>query len=180
MSGRSDGGGNDGGGSDDGQSDGRSDDGQSDDGQSDDGQSDDGGSDGGGSDGGGSDGSCVAFATRVRMAEWRAAKRWRDRVALTLKGAGISFAQWQVLAAVRELIVDEDPFRDAVNHSQVAARLHLDRSTVLHLMRVLEHKRLVSHGPSSTGVEWRVLLTDEGAALLEANQVAIEQASRLL
>jgi len=122
----------------------------------------------------------LGLVTQLRMAEWRAAKRWRVRVALALKGAGVTFAEWQVLAAVKELIVEEDPFRDAVNHSQVAAHLCVDRSAVLPLMRALERKRLVSHGPSATGVEWQVLLTSEGAALLEANQVAIEQASRLL
>lgn len=96
-------------------------------------------------------------------AQWWRAMRWRAAVESSLAGTGLTFTQWLVLDALRDLIRESD---DAVNQSEVGARLALSRANVSFVMRALERKWLVSRGPDLTGRAWRIFLTDDGERLL--------------
>ncbi len=90
----------------------------------------------------------VLSATEARKARWFAAMRWRRQVEALLAGVGVTFTQWLVLDALRELIA---AMEDAVSQNDVARRLELDRVTVSEVMRALERKQLVSRGIDITG-----------------------------
>jgi DNA-binding MarR family transcriptional regulator len=101
--------------------------------------------------------------TGALKAQWWRAMRWRAAVESSLAGTGLTFTQWLVLDALRDLIRESD---DAVNQSEVAARVALSRANVSFVMRTLERKWLVSRGPDLTGRAWRIFLTDSGEQLL--------------
>ncbi len=117
-----------------------------------------------------------ATATEARKARWFAAMRWRRQVEAVLAGVGITFTQWLVLDALRELIAE---LADAVSQNDVARRLELDRVTVSGVMRALERKGLVSRGIDITGRAWRVFLNAEADALLREFASAIEAVSAI-
>jgi DNA-binding MarR family transcriptional regulator len=113
-------------------------------------------------------------ATELRQAEWLAAMRWRRRVEAALADLGLTFTQWLVLSATRELIVQTG---DAVNQNEVAARVELDRSTTSQVMRALAKKQLVDRGGDLTGRAWRIILTSRAVKLLREAAARIEAAS---
>src|SRR5450432_4144540 len=75
----------------------------------------------------------VAPETRARRAEWLAAMRWRRRVEAVLRGVGLTFTQWLVLAGAREIIEESG---DAVSQKEIAARVELDGATISQVMRL--------------------------------------------
>jgi DNA-binding MarR family transcriptional regulator len=112
--------------------------------------------------------------TEAQKARWFAAMRWRRHVESVLAVLGITFTQWLVLDALRELVAETE---DAVSQNDVARRLELDRVTISGVMRTLERKWLVSRGIDITGRAWRVFLTDEADSLLREFAPAIEAIS---
>ncbi len=111
---------------------------------------------------------------RALKAQWWRAMRWRAAVESRLAGTGLTFTQWLVLDALRDLIRESD---DAVNQSEVAARVALSRANVSFVMGALERKWLVSRGPDLTGRAWRIFLTDSGEQLLCAVTARVEAAA---
>jgi hypothetical protein len=113
-------------------------------------------------------------ATRARRAEWRAAMRWRRRVAVALREAGLTFTQWVVLTGARELI---EEIRDAVSQKEVGARVELDCATISEVMLALDRKNLVSRAPDMCGKAWRIWLHTEAEQLLDGLHAHIEAIS---
>jgi DNA-binding MarR family transcriptional regulator len=116
----------------------------------------------------------AALETARGRARWLAAMRWRRALEVVLTPVGLTFTQWLVLEAIRELI---DEAEDAVSQNQIAARLELDRTTISQVMRTLERKGLVDRGIDLTGRAWRVFLNDKAMRLLVGAAHAIESAS---
>lgn len=114
------------------------------------------------------------MATEVCKARWFAAMCWRRQLEAVLAGVGITFTEWLVLDALRELIAERD---DAVSQNDVARRLELNRMTVSGVMRGLERKGLVSRGIDMSGRAWRVFLNAKADVLLREIAPALEAAS---
>lgn len=106
-----------------------------------------------------------------RREQWRAAMRWRRAVEAALGGVGLTFTQWLLLDATRELIAETG---DAVNQNEIARRVELDRSTVCPVMRALEQMQLVDRGGDLTGRAWRIFLTARGRSLCELAAQVVE------
>ena len=100
--------------------------------------------------------------------------RWRRAVERALTGTGLTFTQWLVLDALRELIAET---RDAAIQNEIAARVELDRGTISLVMRALEKKQLVDRAPDITGRALRIWLTLRAEALLREQAAGIEAAS---
>ena len=113
-------------------------------------------------------------ATSTRKAEWFRAMRWRRRVAAAFADARLTFTQWLVLEAARELIAEHE---DAVNQNQIAARVELDRSTVCQVMLTLQDKSLVSRDIDITDREMRIWLSSEAMQLLDEYRGRLEAIS---
>lgn len=102
-------------------------------------------------------------SVRVRTAQWLAASRWRKRVELLLAPSGLTFTQWLVLGATRELPgATEAP----VSQSDLSLHLEMHRSTVADALFVLAAKGLVDRRGAAEGPSWRILLTSSGWRLL--------------
>ena len=112
--------------------------------------------------------------TDARKAHWKNAVRWRRAVEAALAGTGLTFTQWFVLDALRELIVETD---EAATQTEVAARVELGHGTVSMVMGTLARKYLVDREPDFSGRAWRTLLTDRSRRLLCEVAAAIEAAS---
>lgn len=100
--------------------------------------------------------------------------RWRRGLEAVVAPAGLSFTQWLVLEALRQLISETG---DAVNQNEVARRLELDRMTISAVMRRLEQKQWVDRASDLTGRAWRIFLTRRAAALLRQQSAEIEALS---
>jgi DNA-binding MarR family transcriptional regulator len=118
----------------------------------------------------------VGSATEVQKERWKAAMPWRRAIEGALRVTGLTFTQWLVLDALRELIAET---REAAIQSEAAARVGLDPDTISLLMRTLAEKWLVDREPDSTGRAWRVLSTDRAERLLRDAATKIEAASAL-
>jgi DNA-binding MarR family transcriptional regulator len=116
-----------------------------------------------------------SLATLVGKAQWFAAMRWRRRVERALRTAELTFTQWLVLDATRQLIFETG---DAVSQNDVSAKTDLDRATISQVMTTLERKALVDRGISASGRAWRIWLTARGTRLLDAQRASVEAASR--
>jgi DNA-binding MarR family transcriptional regulator len=110
----------------------------------------------------------------VQKALWFAAMRWRRTVERVTMQAGITFTQWLVLDAIRELFAETG---DASIQNEISVRVELDRSTVSVVMRALESKELVSRGIDIVGTAWRTFLTKRGVSLLGDLRSQIRAAS---
>jgi DNA-binding MarR family transcriptional regulator len=110
------------------------------------------------------------IATDNSLKEWarlRDAGRDLNRVLRTL---GTSFPQWRVLYATERLIRETG---DCVSQKQVSERAGMDANTLCDVMRRLERKGLVNRAPDDMDFEYRVLVTEAGAALLKDAQGAM-------
>ena len=116
----------------------------------------------------------VEVATQERRQEWLAAMRWRRRVEAVLREAGLTFTQWLVLVAARELIRETG---DAVSQRQIADRVELDEATLSQVMRTLDKKGLVSRGPDMFCKAWRVFIDREAERVLDDYRGHLEAAS---
>jgi DNA-binding MarR family transcriptional regulator len=112
--------------------------------------------------------------TDTHKARWKAAMRWRRGVDVALARTGLTFTQWLVLDALRELIAETD---DAAIQIEVAARVELDQGTVSLVMRTLADKGLVDRAPDITGRAWRIYLTEPAERLLREAADEIETRS---
>jgi DNA-binding MarR family transcriptional regulator len=117
---------------------------------------------------------CSRTMMAAVKAQWWRAMRWRIAVEAALAGSGLSFTQWLVLDAMRDLIAERD---DAVNQSEVAARVALSRAQMSSVMQELERKWLVSRGPDLNGRAWRIWLLQPAEALLDEVAARIEGTS---
>jgi DNA-binding MarR family transcriptional regulator len=112
-------------------------------------------------------------ATREGYVLWLGARRWRRCVDAALASAMLSFTQWLVLDATAYLTEET---ADCVSQNQVAARLELDRMSISSAMSALDRRSLVSRGGAMSGRSWRVFVTAEGIALLNAWAEKVEAA----
>jgi DNA-binding MarR family transcriptional regulator len=110
---------------------------------------------------------------RGRVA-WLAAMRWRRAVEGELSEIGLTFTQWLVLEATHELSEESG---DAVNQSEVARRLELDRMTVSQVMRSLERQGLVDRGPATAPPALRIWATDAGRKAISKARARANSAS---
>jgi DNA-binding MarR family transcriptional regulator len=113
-------------------------------------------------------------AISMPKAKWFAAMRWRRQVAAALSEARLTFTQWLILEAARELIAERE---DAVNQNEIAARVELDRSTVCQVMLRLQDKSLVSRDIDITGREMRIWLTSQATEILDHCRDRVEALS---
>ena len=113
-------------------------------------------------------------STEAWKAHWKRAMRWRRAVEGALAGTGLTFTQWFVLEALRELVAETG---EAATQTEVAARVELDQGTVSLVMGTLDRKHLVDRGPDMTGRARRTLLTDRSKRLLREVAGAIEAVS---
>lgn len=98
---------------------------------------------------------------------WFAAMRWRRAVANALREGGLTFTQWLVLSAVRDVIAATEV---PASQIEVARHLELDTSTVSAVMTALANRGLVDRGMDASTTAWRVLVTQRGAAVLEQSE----------
>lgn len=98
-----------------------------------------------------------------RTIEWLRATRWRKRIEEVLAPSGLTFTQWLVLDAIRELAGAAEA---AVSQHAVAARLEMHRSTVSDATLALSSKGLVARGAAARGPSWHVVVTLPGRRLL--------------
>lgn len=105
---------------------------------------------------------------------WRAAARWRRHAERELADVDLTLAQWLVLDATHALITE---MGDAINQSQVAARLEQDRMTVSQVMRALARKGLIDRGPDLLSSAYRIWVTASGIRALARGRERIEAAS---
>jgi DNA-binding MarR family transcriptional regulator len=113
-------------------------------------------------------------AGEAGMDLWRAAMHWRRVIESELADLDLTLAQWLVLDALSKLIAIQG---DAVSQAKVAAHLEMDRATVSQIMRLLDHRGLVSRGPDLTGPALRIWITAAGGRLLARAQPRFEAAS---
>ena len=99
----------------------------------------------------------------LQKARWFAAMRWRRAVEEVTLQVGLTFTQWLVLDAIRELYAETG---DASIQNEISVRVELDRSTVSQVMQKLERKGLVDRGIDIIGTAWRTLLTERAKSLL--------------
>jgi DNA-binding MarR family transcriptional regulator len=114
---------------------------------------------------------------RRGRAAWLQAVRWRRAVESELSEIGLTFTQWLVLDATQELSEESG---DAVNQSEVARRLELDRMTVSQVMRALERQGLVDRGPAMAPPGLRVWATDAGRKAISKARTRASSASAAL
>ena len=88
--------------------------------------------------------------------------RWRRLANAACKTVGLTFTQWLLLDALRELFEET---RDAVTQNEIASRLELDRATTSQVIRALDRKHLVSR-EGGWGRCALVLPTEKAEALL--------------
>ena len=105
---------------------------------------------------------------------WQAAMRWRKRVDRELEPLGLTFTRWLVLEATLVSIRQQG---DAVSQSRVCECAELDKVTVSHVMRDLEHAGLVDRGPDAWGPAYRVFVTARGAKVAAAGRARVEAVS---
>ena len=111
---------------------------------------------------------------KIRKAEWLAAVRWRQRVESVLASSELTFTQWLVLDATRNLIGATE---DAVSQGDVAAHLEMHRATVSDAMVALDRKGLADRGGAAEGPAWRIFLTRKASELLRQIDPLIEGVS---
>ena len=116
-------------------------------------------------------------AVELQKAQWLLSAQWRKRVAAVCSEVELSFTEWLVVDALRELYQE---LEDAVTQNAIAERAGLRRGNVSALMSALEEKYLVSRGPSASGRAWRVLPTHEAEERLRMIHPRLEGASRQL
>jgi DNA-binding MarR family transcriptional regulator len=110
----------------------------------------------------------------LQKASWLAAMRWRRAVERVTRQAGLTFTQWLVLDAIRELFEETG---DASIQNEISVRSELDRSTISLVMRTLERKELVDRGIDIVGTAWRTFLTRGAISMLEELRPKISAAS---
>jgi DNA-binding MarR family transcriptional regulator len=103
-----------------------------------------------------------------------AAWRWRRAVEAELRGLGLTFTPWLVLAATDALIRES---KDAVNQNAVAARTELDRTTVSQVMVALERLGHVDRGPDFIGPGYRIWITSSGRKALTLAKAGVVAAA---
>jgi DNA-binding MarR family transcriptional regulator len=113
-------------------------------------------------------------ASDVRKLEWLKAVRWRRKVEAALAESGLTFTQWLVLEAIRELNeeTDEDPIQN-----EIALRVELDRATVSPVIQLLGRKRLLDRGVDRHFAAWSVTLNERAEVLLRSYRQRIDELS---
>jgi DNA-binding MarR family transcriptional regulator len=100
--------------------------------------------------------------------------RFRRGCEAELRGFGISFPLWWVLAVTDRVIRETDA---EVSQRAVCRRVELSKSTVSYLMRSLRERRLIEREPD----EWLadcILLTERGEGLLAAVRGGVVRAAQ--
>jgi DNA-binding MarR family transcriptional regulator len=110
----------------------------------------------------------------LQKAAWLAAMRWRRAVERVTSQAGLTFTQWLVLDAIRELFQETG---DASIQNEIAVRAELDRATISVVMRNLERKGLVDRGIDMIGTALRAFLTQRAVSMLDELRPRISAAS---
>ena len=100
--------------------------------------------------------------------------RWRHKVEAALAPSGLTFTQWLVLEAIRELHeeTDEDPIQN-----EIAMRVELDRGSISRLIQRLERDGLLNRGVDRHFAAWSVTLNERAAVLLRDYRQRIDELS---
>jgi len=89
--------------------------------------------------------------------------------------AGVTFKEWLVLATIGELVAIKN---DAVNQSEIARRLLLDRRAVSNIVLALDRRGFLSRYPEYFGPAWRIFLEEKAERLLARYDSAIANLGR--
>ncbi|MES1178840.1 MAG: MarR family transcriptional regulator [Myxococcales bacterium] len=110
----------------------------------------------------------------VRKREWLRAARWRRKVESVLAQTGLTFTQWLVLEAIRELYEEtgEDPIQN-----EIAKRVELDGASVSRLIQRLGRDGLVHRGVDRHFAAWSVGLDKRAEGLLRDYRQRIDDLS---
>jgi DNA-binding MarR family transcriptional regulator len=100
--------------------------------------------------------------------------RWHREVDAALAAIGLSFSEWLVLDALRELGLE---IEDGVNQNEIAARIAQERYAVSRVMCGLERRGLVDRGPDSRACAWSIFLKQPAIELLRRASELIEIAA---
>ena len=113
-------------------------------------------------------------ASDIRKLEWLKAVRWRRKVLAALAPTELTFTQWLVLEAIRELREEseEDPIQ-----SEIAVRVELDRATITRVIQHLERRRLSNRGVDRHFAAWSVVLDERAEVRLRDYRQPIEELS---
>jgi len=113
-------------------------------------------------------------ASDIRKLEWLKAMRWRRKVEAVLAPAELTFPQWLVLEAIRELReeTDEDPIQN-----EVAKRAELAQATVSPVIQLLVRRQLVKRGVDRHFAAWSVGLDERAERLLRDYRHSIDELS---
>jgi DNA-binding MarR family transcriptional regulator len=102
---------------------------------------------------------------------WVAAQRWRRRAARALAPLRLTLAEWLVLDASDQLILESD---DAVSQIQVGRHLELSKATLSRVMHRLERRGLVDQAPQFGGTAYRIYLSEAGKSAARAWRLRLE------
>ena len=102
-------------------------------------------------------------SVELHKAQWLLAAQWRRRVAGVCARVGLTFTEWLIIDALRELYQEQ---QDAVSQNALAARAGLRRGNISESMPALENKNLISRGPSACGRALRLFPTHKAERVL--------------
>jgi hypothetical protein len=107
----------------------------------------------------------------------RRARSFQMRAKALTRAHGISFASWEVLEVTERLIREKD---DVVCQLEVAARAELAKARVSESMRALMLQGLVNIAPDYWAISDRILMTDDGKALIRLLRGRLVEVARVL
>jgi DNA-binding MarR family transcriptional regulator len=111
----------------------------------------------------------------LQKAHWLLAADWRRRVARACAEEGLTFTEWLIIDALRELYQE---LGDAVSQAAIATRTGLLPGNISDSVPALEKKLLVSRGPGASGRAWRVFPTAEAERQLTTLYPRLDAISR--
>jgi len=114
-------------------------------------------------------------SVELHKAQWLLSARWRRKASKVCARVELSFTEWLIIDALRELHRELD---DAVSQNALAARAGLARRNISESMPKLEEKGLVSRGPSASGRALRLFPTQEAVRRLDFLYPLLEAISR--
>lgn len=104
---------------------------------------------------------------------WRSAQIFETSVKQVLALAGVSFAEWLLLEALREL---REPHRDGLHQAELARATGLSARVVSYWMIRMSEDGLVDRGEGDDPRQWGVMLAERGENTLRACHERLEAA----
>jgi DNA-binding MarR family transcriptional regulator len=101
------------------------------------------------------------------LERWTQAAAFRRRVNRALKKHGLTLSGWRMLHAAARLVEEAG---DMVSQLDISRRARIDQNTVSVLTFRLADKGWLSWGPDCYDFGYRIFVTEEGQALLDATR----------